>query len=185
MRVRIGFVVAFIILVVTAPSRSFAAHHLWRLSEAFSNAGGNVQFVELFCTDNGEAALGAWTVTSGGQTLQLANLSTAVHDTGNTHILLGTSDFAGRPGSVPPDFVIPAGFLSTGGGTLNYASGTDIWSYGALPTDGVHSLSKSGTTITTTVNSPTNYNGQVGSINLAATVPGLPTVGIALLTGVL
>ena len=31
------------------------------------------------------------------------------------------------------DFIIPAGFLATGGGTLNYASGTDTWVYGALP----------------------------------------------------
>jgi hypothetical protein len=193
MRVRFSFVFAFVVLFVAAPSRSFAAHHLWRFSEAFSNASGSTQFVELFCTDAGEAALGAgpggqpWTITSGSQTVNLANLSTASHDTANTHLLLATSNFAALPGAVPPDFILPAGFLSTGGGTLTYASGTDTWAYGALPTDGVHSLSKSGTTITTTVNSPTNYaTGAVGSVSLAAAaVPGLPKAGVAVLVGVL
>jgi len=192
MRVRLGFIVAFVVLVVAAPSRSFAAHHLWRFSEAFSNASGSVQFVELFCTAAGEANLGngpsgqPWTITSGGQTVNLANLSTAVHDTGNTSLLLATSSFAALPGAVPPDFIIPANFLSTGGGTLNYASSTDTWAYGALPTDGVHSLSKSGATITTTVNSPTNYStGAAGSVSLASGVPGLPKTGIAVLVGML
>jgi hypothetical protein len=198
MRVRVGFVFAFVVLAfvvlsVAGPSRSFAAHHLWSFSEAFSNASGSTQFVELFCTDAGESALGSgpggqpWTITSGGQTINLANLSTAVHDTANAHLLLATSNFAALPGAVPPDFIIPTGFLSTGGGTLNYASSTDVWAYGGLPTDGVHSLSRSGTTITTTVNSPTNYStGAVGSISLAAAaVPGLPKAGIAVLVGML
>jgi hypothetical protein len=193
MRVRVGVVLAFVVLVVAAPSRSFAAHHLWSFSEAFSNASGSVQFVELSCPSAGEAALGngpnsqPWTITSGGQTVNLANLSTAVHDTGNTHLLLATSNFAALPGAVPPDFIIPASFLSTGGGNLNYASGTDTWPYGALPTDGTHSLSKSGATITTTVNSPTNYStGAAGSVSLAvAAVPGLPKAGIAALVGML
>jgi hypothetical protein len=36
-------------------------------------------------------------------------------------------------------------FGHTGGGTLNYA-GIDNWSYGAVPTDGVHSLLRNGST---------------------------------------
>jgi hypothetical protein len=193
MRVRFGVVFAFVVLFVATPSRSFAAHHLWTFSEAFSNASGSTQFVELFCTAAGEAALGTgpggmpWTITSGSQTVSLANLSTASHDTGNAHLLLATSNFAALPGAVPPDFILPASFLATGGGTLNYASGTDTWVYGALPTDGVHSLSRSSGTVTTTVNSPTNYStGAVGSISLAAAaVPGLPKAGVAVLVGAL
>jgi hypothetical protein len=80
-----------------------------------------------------------------------------------------------------PDYVIPANFFSTGGGTINYA-GVDVWTYGAVPTDGVHSLARDGTT---PVNSPKNFAGQFGSVILTTAVPTLPTTGIVILIGAL
>jgi hypothetical protein len=172
-------------LIVALPSRSYAAHHLWRFSEAFSNASGSTQFVELFCNADGETNLGPFTVMSGGNTFSFVT-NLPAQTTLNKWVLLATSNFAGLVGGVTPDYVIPANFLSTGGGTLNYASGIDIWNYGALPTDGVNSLNKSGATVTTGQNSPTNFStGASGHVNLSTVVPAVPKVAIALLAGAL
>src|SRR6185436_1825099 len=84
--------------------------------------------------------------------------------TANTHILVATSGFGALAGGVTPDYVIPANFFATG--------------YGTVPTDGVHSLLQNGST---EVNSPTNFAGNAGSVNLAAAVPMLPRWGILLL----
>ncbi len=49
-----------------------------------------------------------------------------------------------------------------------------------MPTDGILSLRRNGTT---GVNTPTNFAGTPGQVNLAAVVPMLPSWGIALLVG--
>jgi hypothetical protein len=48
-----------------------------------------------------------------------------------------TPKFAGLPGAITPDYILPVeNFFPTGGGSLNYASGADIWNYGTVPTNG-------------------------------------------------
>jgi hypothetical protein len=158
-----------------------AAHHLWDFTEAFSNSSGSVQFVELFTAAAGENAVGAFGITSGAGTFNfVTNLPTTA--TANTSILVATSNFAALPGAVTPDYILPANFISTGGGTLNYASGVKIWTHGALPTDGVHSLLRNGSTA---VNSPTNFAGATGSVNLSTAVPMVQTWGLIAIVGVL
>jgi hypothetical protein len=163
------------------PSTSHAGHHLWKFSQLFSNASGSVQFVQLFTADAGEPGVGPFTVTTnGGHVFNfVTNLPTSA--TANTWILIATSNFAGLAGGVPPDYIVPAGFFATGGGTLNYA-GVDTWSYGAVPTDGVRSLMRDGST---PVNAPVNFAGQSGSVTLATAVPTVPKVGLVLLVGAL
>jgi hypothetical protein len=120
-------------------------------------------------------------VTTGTHTLNFTtNLSSSA--TGNTFVLIATSNFGSFTGGVAPDYIVPANFFATGGGTLNYASGVSIWNYGAVPTDGIHSLARDGSTI---VNSPTNFAGQSGSVNLAAGVPMVQTWGLIVLVGAL
>ncbi len=177
MRTRLGLIA--VVLGLLAASTASAGHHLWDFTEAFSNADGSVQFVELFTAAASEQGVGPFTVTSNSNTFNfVTNLPSSA--TANTWILIATSNFASKPGAVTPDYIIPANFLSTSGGTLNYASGVKIWSHGALPTDGLHSLLRNGSTA---VNSPTNFAGQAGSVNLAASVPMLPTWGLILLVG--
>jgi len=177
MRNRLALLATVVGLFVAATAQ--AGHHLWRFTEAFSNASGSAQFVELFVTDNNEQGVGPFTVTSGTHTFSfVTNLPTTA--TANTWILIGTPNIGTLPGGVTPDYVIPAGFFPTGGGTLNYAGGVDVWNYGAVPTDGVHSLLKNGSTA---VNSPTNFGGQSGSVNAGAAVPMVQTWGIMLLIG--
>jgi hypothetical protein len=177
MRLRLGVLLGLVGLTF-APSAQ-AAHHLWRFSEAFSNASGTVQFVELSCPSSGESALGPFTVTAGANTFNfVTNLPPG--DTAGSWVLLATAGFGSLPGGVTPDYLIPSNFFATGGGNLNYASGIDSWNYGAVPTDGIHSLLKNGSTA---VNSPTNFGHQSGSVNLSAPVPALQTWGLFVLVG--
>ena len=56
MRNRLIALVALAAVVLASPS--YAGHHLWRLTELFSNASGTVQFIELFCPDANEQGVG-------------------------------------------------------------------------------------------------------------------------------
>ncbi|MFN7086248.1 MAG: calcium-binding protein, partial [Burkholderiales bacterium] len=137
--------------------------HLYQINELFSNADGSVQFIELTVGPaNGESF---WqglpiSVTQGGTTHSFtfpANLPGTA--TADTSVLIATQGFANL-GIVTPDFIIPAGFLFTGGGTVNFA-GVDAVTYAALPTDGSSSVNRAGVAA---VNSPTNFAGATGTV---------------------
>ena len=74
-------------------------------------------------------------------------------------MLIATQAFANL-GIVTPDFIVPAGFLFTSGGTLNFGN-VDTITYGALPADGINSLTRTSTQATA---SPTNFAGTTGSL---------------------
>jgi MYXO-CTERM domain-containing protein len=168
--------------LLLVPSTSHAAHHLWRFTQLFSNASGSTQYLEMFTADAGETSLGTFSITSGGNTLNFnTNLPTVAPSTSNW-LLIGTANLHGLPGGVAPDYIIPANFFSTGGGTLNYASSTDTWTFGTVPTDGTHALNRDGTTA---VNAPKNFVGGAGQVSANPAVPALPTFAIALLVGAL
>src|SRR5882724_8104591 len=111
---RVRQIVAFAALlgiVAATPSTAYAGHHLWKLTQLFSNASGSVQFAQLFVTDNGEAGVGPFGLTASGHTFSFVNnLFSAT--TANTWILVATSSFAALPGAVAPDYIIPANFFS-------------------------------------------------------------------------
>jgi hypothetical protein len=176
MRTRLG-ALAVLVGLFTATSAQ-AGHHLWDTTEIFSNASGSVQFVELFTAANDEQGLGPFTLTSTTHTLNFVT-SLPTNLTANTWVLVATSGFGALPGGVTPDYVVPASFFPTAGGTINYA-GVDIWNYGAVPTDGVLALQRNGSTAT---NSPHNFAGQSGSVNLGAAVPMTQTWGLLVLIG--
>jgi len=154
-----------------------AEFHTYQIEEIFSNADGSVQYVVMHESE-GLSAEYFW---AGNKLISShAGQSTAftfptdlpvmlscgiygcakamVTSTANTRVLIATQGFANL-NIVAPDFVIPNGFLSTAGGTLNYA-GVDQVTYGALPTDGVTAINRSGTMIP---NVATNLFGQMGS----------------------
>lgn len=160
-------------LLLAIASPASAGHHRWDFTEVFSNPSGTIQYVELFSLNANEAGLGPFTVTASGNTFNfVTNLPSSA--TANTWVLIGTTAFAALPGAPPPDYVLPDSFFSTAGGTLNYASGADIWIYGAVPTDGTSALARDGSTPT---NSPTNFAGTSGSVD-ASPPPGIPSVGV-------
>lgn len=174
------------VVTLGAGGPALAGHHLWDVHEIFSNADGTIQFIELWEStgDNAENGIGPFGVTSNANTFQfVTNLPPG--DTGFKFVLLATSGFAALPGAVTPDYIIPDNFFSINGDSINYAGGLDILTFGlgVLPTDGVVSLNRD---LTTGTNSPTNFAGAIGSIDLSGPeVPALSTWGLAVMAALL
>jgi hypothetical protein len=179
--IRSASVAAVALGIMTTVSPSQGAHHLWRLAQVFSNASGSAQFVQLNCPAAGENNIGPFGITSNGHSFSFATNLASGTSTANSWVLVATSNFGSLPGAIPPDYVLPvSSFFSTGGDTLTYAGGVDTWTFGTVPTDGVHSLMRDGTT---PQNSLINFAGTTGSVNLAAPTPALPSTAIAVLVG--
>jgi Ca2+-binding RTX toxin-like protein len=139
------------------------AFHLWTISEVYSNADGSIQFIELFTTSPGETLIAGHTITftpTGGGPAGYVVPGNLSSSTANKSLLFATQGFADL-GIVTPDFIIPSGFLSAGGGTLNLFDGVDSLTFAVLPTDGTSSLNGSGVA---GVNSPTNFAGATGTV---------------------
>jgi serralysin len=168
------------LLVSTAARPCFAAFHLWDIKEVFSNQDGTVQFIELFTTAPGETDLNnhTLTATSDGNAVTYTldhGLSSA---TTNKHLLFATAGFAALAGGVAPDYTpLPANFFNPNAASIsiNFA-GVDTLTFAGslLPKNGVNSLtdqSPSGAqNLVAGVNSPTNFAGAAGSINVSTPV---------------
>ena len=146
-----------------AATQAHATFHLWVIDQIYSDATGNVQFVELFTSAGGQDFVG-------GHSISASSGTNPVHmftfpgdlpgDTTNHHFLIATQGFAAL-GIVKPDYVVPNGFLYAPAGTINYA-GVDIVNYTNLPTDGIHSIDANGNV---RADSATNFAGQSGSVS--------------------
>ncbi|PYI87148.1 MAG: hypothetical protein DME26_07100 [Verrucomicrobia bacterium] len=157
-------------------SQAEASFHLWRINEIYSNADGSVQFIEFVTSFGGQQFLSGHALASsdaaGSSTQNFTFPNDLPGDTANRSFLVATPGFANLPGGITPDYTIPAGFLFTAGGRLNYA-GVDLVTYAPLPTDGTNSISRTGAKA---VNSPSNFAGQTGSLKSAVNSP--PSVAI-------
>jgi serralysin len=145
-----------------------ATFHLYQITEIYSSADGSVQYVEIFTSASGQNfplnTSAATLMSTGGSTQSYrvpANYPSG--DTTNTHVLFATQAFASL-GIVTPDYIIPAGFLSVSGGSINYA-GVDTVTFTALPTNGM-AIARDGTQKTP---APTNFAGQTGSLQTSFT----------------
>jgi serralysin len=147
-----------------------AFFHLWQFTEFFSNADGSVQFIELRNTSNNEHfASGAQIQsTSTGKVFTFpGNLASNL--TAGKSLLVATPGFGSLQGGVTPDFTLPStNFFNPAGDTLTLSAGfvIDAESFTSIPTDGVQSRVFPSNTLAT--NSPTNFSGMSGSVNLAA-----------------
>jgi hypothetical protein len=165
----------FSLVFVSAAS---AGIHTWRFSEAFSNADGSIQFVELVDQGTGgfETGVGGGTLSSTLQTYILAEGAVAAPTNGR-HYLIATQSFADLPGAPVPDAIIPLSnipFFSAAADVLGFSVSPGLTVTGA-PTNGTDSVhvSYSGLVAvgqSVAVNSPTNYAGATGSVNAS---PGL------------
>lgn len=150
-----------------------AKNHLWRLAEFYSDASGEQQFVELreCCSSPVETQVQGSTLSSDG------NVYVLDHDlpfpTSNRRFLLATQRFADRNDSPEPDFIILPNFFDPSGDTVRYDTTIDIVTFGAMPTNGIHSINRNGVVA---VNSPTNFAGAQGSVNL----PALPAWALSI-----
>ncbi len=154
-----------------------AGTHTWDVNEVYSNADGSIQFVELRETGGlpNETGVGNQTLSSTGESFNMGAGSVSAPTT-NKHYLIATPAFAALPGAPTPNVIIPAGnipFFNTGGDTVTYGV-YDSWNFGAVPTNGIDSLSR---TTGVGANSPTNYAGQTGSVNGSPAVPASSPIG--------
>ncbi|MFO1352207.1 MAG: hypothetical protein U1F68_16605 [Gammaproteobacteria bacterium] len=155
-------------LFMALPNPAPATFHTWRINELYSNADGTVQFIEFHEASgfNGQHLLAGHSLNSiqGGATKTFQfpnNLPNSL--TAGRFFLVATQGFADL-GIVTPNYIVPAGFLFTDGGTLNFDI-VDSVPYTTLPADGVSSVDRNGATA---VNSPTNYAGTSGSTRVFA-----------------
>jgi hypothetical protein len=150
------------------PQPALAKSHLWKFTEVFSNADGSVQFIEMFVFDpagTAEIQLAGFPLTSNENTFIFPN-NLPNQNTFHTWILIATPAFAALPGAPAPDYVIPAGFFDPQGDELRYRTALDILPLppGAVPTDGLTSYLRNGSTAP---NSPTNFAGVEGSVDVS------------------
>lgn len=142
-----------------------AGSHLWRFNELFTNADRTIQFIEMkeCCGASGERLVrDKWIRSaSGGEFVFPDHL---VGDTANRHLLLATAGFAALPGAPTPDFIIDEAFFALVEDEMTY------WMYeaarfnyaaGDLPSDGITALNID---LTNSVNSPTNFAEESGSV---------------------
>lgn len=148
--------------------------HQFRIEQVFSNADGSVQFVVMHEAFGGNGE-NFWAgqqlrVTDSRGVSQAITFGTNLpsSSTANKRVLIATPGFAAL-GIVTPDYSIPAHFLPTDGGTLDYA-GVNRITFSALPTDGATALMASGVAV---ANVATNFAGVSGSVAPAA---GIATV---------
>jgi hypothetical protein len=162
-------------------SSAQALFHQWNFTEFFSNADGTVQFIELQCGNfNSENIATAGTISSlsTGKTFTFpADLGSTA--TANKFLFVATDGFELLPGAVTPDFAtltpLPDNFFDPAGDTISLVVspfGTvDSRSFTSLPTDGV--MSRHFPSNTLADNSPTNFAGDMGMVDL--TLPPTPT----------
>jgi hypothetical protein len=160
--------------VVSVPA--FAAFHLFRIDQVYSNADGTVQYVVMReSTGSNNENLWAgnpFTTTSAAGTQQFtfpANLPSSA--TASKSVLIATSGFAAL-GLVAPDYTIPNGFIPRTGGTLNYAN-VDTIALPALPSDGATAIDRNGMPVPAT---PKNFAGN--SATLSAAPPPAATLDL-------
>lgn len=173
-RFQIVAVLIPLVSVVLCPIPAPAFFHLWRFTEFFSNADGSVQFIELHSPSSGEnQAMGAEIRSaSTGKVLALTQDLTGA--TSNKRLLLATPGFSSLSGAVAPDFPLtplPTSFFNPAGDTITlfHHGVIDSRTFTSVPTDGVMSRVYPVNALET--NTPTNFAGQAGSIDLSL-LPG-------------
>jgi hypothetical protein len=153
-----------------SPAQAF--FHLWRFTEFFSTADGAVQFIEMHSSGAGENFSQGATITSLSTGKVFTFPSDLSGSTQNKRLLIATGGFSLLPGGVAPDFTLPStDFFNPGGDTIELFAGFTIDSrtFTSVPVDGV--TSRNYPTNTLAANTPTNYGGATGSVNLPP--PGL------------
>jgi hypothetical protein len=162
-------------LVLAIGAMALAGSHTWRFNEIFSNAAGNIQFIELreSLGGNTEVAVPGHHITTNtvpahDYLIPPPNLPAT---TGFKTLLFATPDCAAVPGFPTPDYILNAApFFSVVNDTIACTGWPNfVYAAGGLPTDGVHSRNVGGVI---TCNTPTNYAGTTATLNIGCTMLG-------------
>jgi hypothetical protein len=157
-----------LLVALGLPQAASAKAHLWRFTEVFSNEDGTVQFIEMFVFD--PAGTEEWRLA--GKLLESESNTYVFPDdlprqnTFQTWMLIATPAFASLPGAPTPDYILPPHFFDPAGDELRYRTSIDALTLPAegFPVDGIRSYLRDGSVA---VNSPTNFAGQTGSIDVS------------------
>lgn len=163
-------------LVAFPASTAWSASHLWIINEIFSDESGAVQFIEMHVPTN--AANERFmtnkyvrSVTTDHRFIFTSDLPP--NSTAFAYLLLATDGFVGLPGAPTPDFIIQDNFFDLVADEVQwwvYDTGDLAFAAGELPLNGVESLNFDGST---GINTPTNFNGETGTINVSGSA-GVP-----------
>jgi Abnormal spindle-like microcephaly-assoc'd, ASPM-SPD-2-Hydin len=166
-----------VVCALALPLPAFASFHTFQIQQLYSNADGSIQFIVMTegAGFSGQNFLTGHVITSTQGATQHKLAFTQDLPSGNTvhrSFLIATPGFAAL-GIVNPDYMVPAGFLFTDGGTVNYAD-VDQVTYTTLPTDGTNALSRNGSVVP---NLARNFAGTSGSV-VPAGPPSPTTVSV-------
>lgn len=170
-------VFSVVALLATGPVQG--AFHFWSIRELYTDASGDLQFIELFTTFDSQQFVGGQSITVNNVGNTMSHTFTIPShlpgDSANHAFLIGTMGLQAA-GSPTPNFIMPNDFLFLGGGTITFFGTPSIVTYSALPTDGTQSRLVNGAN---SVNSPQNFAGQVDLVVVPEpTAPALFGVGI-------
>jgi serralysin len=157
-------------------SHAQASFHFWDINEVYSNADGSVQYIELFTASNNQQFTSGRVINveDGGVIINTFTFpGPTPSPTAEHHLLIATPGFAVLPGAVTPDFTLPStSFFNQAAAitTIDFML-ADLLTFTNvnLPTDGVLSLNAN---LTTGTNSPTNFNGDAGSLTSTPPLTG-------------
>ena len=189
-RLRFAAALGALVMLAWAESHVHAAFHLWDIKEVYTNHDGSVQFIELFTTSGFEQFVSGQQIraTSDGVVKTFTFGSNISGSTANRHLLIATPGFGSLTGGVAanyslpnplpsPDVVDPFFNPNATSITINFlfADAPLTFAGSLLPKDGVNSLTDTnpnGTpNLVVGVNSPTNFAGASGSVNLPPPPP--------------
>ena len=172
---RVPLYLSFLVTIALACTPTLAGSHTWDFNELFSNAAGNIQFIELVEANGtaGETNVNGHFITSNANSFLIPG-PPLIPPTSNRFLLFATADFAALDGAPTPDYIIPPNFFSIGGDTMNYTPwDTLFFPAGRLPINGTLSMDRG---LAPGANSPTNYAGLSGNVN--ANLPGASPPGV-------
>jgi hypothetical protein len=170
---RIAAATMFAALSIVPAAR--ASFHLWIVDQIYSDASGNVQYVQYTTTSPGQefltlSSLNSMRDTDSKTFIFPSDLPIVAGSTANKKFIVATQGFASLNTGVTPDYLMPNGFLFIPNGTITLV-GADSVAYLALPTNGTHALNRNGTPV---VAAPTNYAGNTGAVNVPPPIPAGP-----------
>jgi hypothetical protein len=160
---------------------AYASSHSWRFNEFYSSPDKQVQFIEMqeISGLNNETQIQDGWYASDTFNLSHTQLlgSSLAFGTADKKFLVGTESYAALPDVPTPDFIVPDGVIEPSGDTIIW------WFYQTLTiptetmpsdgTDALHLVNAADPELGFTVgpNSPTNYAGETGTVELPIKVP--------------
>ncbi|MFK7863621.1 MAG: c-type cytochrome [Pseudohongiellaceae bacterium] len=147
---------------------SFAAFDQGAIFEIFSNADGDVQYIELLTAADVNPELNNQSLVTRTRTGEVFNSlifpGDFTVDSSALTFLMATQKFVDKTG-LAADFLLPENFLPSDGGTIDLASGVATFTYqpGELPLNGAQSLNASGNA---QIASPRNSAGEDAFVSL-------------------